>query len=74
MTDWLDAKVLAHFGEAMRLSIGPLRDDDTQACPAVMACRRQVLDMLVAEKNRLGVQLERYFPESSHISVGLSRS
>ncbi len=53
-TDRLDAQVLAHFGEAVRPAIRPLRDADTQALGAVLARRRQVTDILVAEKNRLG--------------------
>ena len=53
-TDRLDAHVLAHFGEAVRPPMRPLRDADTQALGAVLARRRQVTDILVAEKNRLG--------------------
>ena len=53
-TDRLDAQVLAHFGEAVRPAIRPLRDADTRALGAVLARRRQVMDILVAEKNRLG--------------------
>ena len=52
-TDRLDAQVLAHFGEAVRPPMRPLRDNDTQALGAVLARRRQVVDILVAEKNRL---------------------
>ena len=52
-TDALDAAVLAHFGEAVRPPVRPLRDNDTQALGAVLARRRQVVDILVAEKNRL---------------------
>ena len=52
-TDRLDAQVLAHFGEAVRPPMRPLRDDDTLALGAVLARRRQVVDILVAEKNRL---------------------
>ena len=52
-TDRLGAQVLAHFGEAVRPPMRPLRDNDTQALGAVLARRRQVMDILVAEKNRL---------------------
>ena len=52
-TDRLDAQVLAHFGEAVHPPMRPLRDDDTRALGAVLARRRQVVDILVAEKNRL---------------------
>ena len=52
-TDRLDAQVLAHFGEAVRPPMRPLRDDDTPALGAVLARRKQVMEILVAEKNRL---------------------
>ena len=52
-TDRLDAQILAHFGEAVRPDVRPLRDADTQALAALLARRRQVSAMLTAEKNRL---------------------
>ena len=52
-TDRLDAEVLAHFGEAVRPPIRPLRDKDTQVLGAVLTRRWQVMGTLVAEKNRL---------------------
>ena len=53
-TDRLDAQILAHFGEAVRPPMRPLRDADTQALGAVLERRWQVMDNLVAERNRLG--------------------
>ena len=52
-TDRLDAQVLAHFVEAVRPPIRPLREADTQALGAVLARRFQVMGILVADKNRL---------------------
>ena len=52
-TDRLDAQILAHFGEAVRPAVRPLRDADTQALAALLARRRQESTMLTAEKNRL---------------------
>ena len=52
-TDRLDAQVLAHFGEAVRPPMRALPDADTHALGAILARRRQVMDILVAEKNRL---------------------
>ena len=54
-TDALDAAVLAHFADAVRPSVRPLRDADTQALNSLTARRHQVLTMLVSEKNRLGL-------------------
>ena len=52
-TDRLDAQVLAHFGEAVRPPMRALPDTDTHALGSMLARRRQVMDILVAEKNRL---------------------
>ena len=52
-TGRLDAQVLAHFAEAVGPPLRPLRDAETQALSAVLGRRRQVMAMLVAEKNRL---------------------
>ena len=53
-TDALDAQVRAHFAEAVRPPIRPLRDADTQELNALTTRRNQMMTMLVAEKNRLG--------------------
>ena len=68
-TDRLDAQVLAHFGEALRPAIRPLRDADTRELGAMLARRRQVIDILVAEKNRLSRATAQVRPRiESHIS------
>ena len=53
-TDALDARVLAHFAEAVRPPVRPLPDADTQELHSLTTRRNQVVTMLVAEKNRLG--------------------
>ncbi len=53
-TDLLDAKVLAHFAHAVRPIPRPLPDAQTQELAAVLARRQQLVQMLTAEKNRLG--------------------
>lgn len=52
-TDRLDAHVLAHFAEAVQPPLRPQPDPPTQDLSAVVARRRQLVDMLTAEKNRL---------------------
>ena len=52
-TDALDAAVLAHFAEAVRPPVRPLRDAETQTLNSLVARRHQVMTMLVSEKNRL---------------------
>ena len=53
-TDALDAQVLAHFAEAVRPPVRPLRDADSQELNSLTTRRNQIMTMLVAEKNRLG--------------------
>jgi transposase len=51
-TDPLDASVIARFAEAMKLEAKPMRDEETLALAELLARRRQVVQMLAAEKNR----------------------
>ena len=53
-TDRIDAEILAHFGEAVKPEVRALKDEDTQMLTALVMRRRQVIEMLTAEKNRLG--------------------
>ena len=52
-TDAIDAAVLALFADRIRPQVRPLRDEETQELEALVVRRRQVVDMLTAEKNRL---------------------
>jgi len=52
-TDKVDARGLAHFGEAVKPQVRPLPDEQTQALAALLTRRRQLVEMLAAEKNRL---------------------
>jgi transposase len=52
-TDALDAAVLAHFGHAIRPEPRPWKDADARALTALIQRRRQVVEMLAAERNRL---------------------
>jgi transposase len=51
-TDALDAAVLAHFAEAVRPTPRPLPDAATQELRALLLRRRQLVDMLTAERTR----------------------
>lgn len=52
-TDSIDAHVLAHFAEAVRPEVRALKDAETQNLDALNTRRRQIVEMLTAEKNRL---------------------
>jgi transposase len=58
-TDAIDAEVIAHFGEAVRPEVRPLKDAEAQELTDLLARRRQLVDMLTAEKNRLGTARKR---------------
>src|SRR5262245_7679852 len=51
-TDRIDAQVLAHFAEAVRPGVRPLPDAATQELAMLVARRRQLMEMRVAEQNR----------------------
>jgi transposase len=53
-TDWLDAQAQSHFGQAVRPTPRPLRDEEAQALAALVERRRQVVAMRTAEEHRLG--------------------
>ena len=68
-TDALDAKVLAHFAEAVHPSACPLPDEDTQAINSLLTRRHQVVSMLVSEKNRLSSCVDAVRPRiQAHIA------
>jgi transposase len=52
-TDTIDAAVLALFAERVRPAIRPLPDEAQQELVALITRRRQLLEMLTAERNRL---------------------
>ena len=52
-TDAFDAQTLAQFAEVMRLTLRLLPDAEARVLAAVLARRRQLVEMLTAEKNRL---------------------
>lgn len=52
-TDRIDAAVLAHYAEAIRPQPRPLPDELTLELRALTVRRRQIIDMIIAEKNHL---------------------
>ena len=52
-TDAIDAAVLAHFAEAVRPPARPLPDEAARTFQALLLRRRQLIEMRVAEQNRL---------------------
>jgi transposase len=53
-TDAIDARVIAHFAAAIHPEPRTLSNDQAQELKDIVARRRQVSDMLTAERNRLG--------------------
>jgi transposase len=53
-TDGVDARLLALFAERIRPEVRPLADEALEALDALLTRRRQLLEMLQAERNRQG--------------------
>jgi transposase len=62
-TDAIDAAVLAHFAEAVRPEPRALPDELTQTLQGWLARRRQLLEMLLAEEQRLTLTLRNIRPQ-----------
>lgn len=54
-TDRIDARILARFAAAVRPEPRPLPDAETSALEALITRRRQLVEMITAERNRLGL-------------------
>ena len=68
-TDALDAVALAHFADAVRPVVRPLKDAETQVLSSLVARRHQVVSIVVAEKNRLGSAIAAVRPRiEAHIA------
>lgn len=52
-TDTIDAHVLAHFAAVIKPEPRPMSDEETREMEAILARRRQLVQMITAEKNRL---------------------
>lgn len=54
-TDRIDARVLARFAEAVRPEPRPLPTEEAKELEEFLSRRRQIVDMLTMEKNRLSI-------------------
>lgn len=63
-TDRLDAALLARFAAVVRPPVRPLPDEATQDLAALVARRRQLIEMKVAEQNRLGIARRAFIKKS----------
>ena len=61
--------MLAHFAERIRPEVRPLKDEQTQELEALVVRRRQVVDMITAEKNRLAAA-----PPSKRVRTAIGRT
>jgi transposase len=52
-TDRLDAAAIAHFAEAVRPEPRPLLSEEAQRLAELIARRRQLVEMITAERNRV---------------------
>lgn len=52
-TDALDARIIARFAHAVKPEVRPFKAEDAEKLSALLKRRRQVVEMIAAEKNRL---------------------
>jgi len=52
-TDAIDARTIARFAELLQPEVRPLKDEEAQRLTAFNTRRRQIVEMITAEKNRL---------------------
>ncbi len=57
-TDRMDARILAWYGEALHPPVTPVPDENRQRLEALVTRRRQLVEMRVAEENRLATASE----------------
>ncbi len=62
-TDRIDAQVLAHFGEALQPGATVFASQSEQDLQALVSRRRQLVEMLSAEKNRSSIAKQRVLPD-----------
>ena len=68
-TDAIDAAVLALFADRIRPEPRPIKDAEAQELEALVVRRRQVVDMITAEKNRLSAA-----PPSKQVRTAIGRT
>ena len=54
-TDKLDAKLIAHFGEAIQTALSKLKPEQMRLMSDLLSRRRQLMDMQTMEKNRYSI-------------------
>jgi transposase len=58
-TDAIDARVIARFAEAVKPEVRQLKDRQTSELTALVTRRRQIIEMIVSENNRLKLANKR---------------
>lgn len=69
-TDRIDATMLARFGDRIRPPVRILPDEQLRALGSLVARRRQLLEMRLAESNRLGLAIG---PSQRHVRQSLKK-
>lgn len=68
-TDQVDARVLARFGQSMKVTLRPFPDENARILQEKLARRGQLVQMMTAEKNRQ--QQARFLPVRKSIDAVL---
>lgn len=73
-TDRLDARILAIYAERVQPELRPVPDSATQELRAMVTRRRQLVEMLTAERNRLPLSSAAVRPSIEVVIATLERS
>jgi len=67
-TDAIDAEMIARFAQAVKPQARPLKDSDAHRLQTLVARRRQLVEMITMERNRIGTAPEWTRPDvEAHI-------
>lgn len=68
-TDRIDALLLARFAETLRPEARSLKDEQTEALGELVTRRRQIVEMITAEKNRHAMATEKHVRRDIQVHI-----
>ncbi len=66
-TDKLDAKMIAHYSEALKPRITEIKPENLQKISSLLVRRSQLIEMRTMEKNRLSIMPKEYHPSINKV-------
>jgi transposase len=73
-TDEIDALILARFGETLRPEVPSLKSEETESLEDLVTRRRQIIEMLTAEKTGFAPRVDRHAKTFKPVSTGSQKA